>query len=170
MYTNAPILAVALLSQLVAAQTTTSAAPAASGSSLPELVDQIDDCVLRCVSQLSSQIGCAATDFACLCSSSPDNLQESLTPCVLSSGCIVQDALDSAEIVPLMCAAVANDPSPAEVSSASAIVEEAASETGGGSSDEEEDENENEDDDSASSHLIYGAHGLLAAMAAFVLA
>jgi hypothetical protein len=67
-----------------------------------------------------------------------------------------------------VCQAASNNPSPAEISSASAIVEEAASETGG--SDEEEEEEEGGDGDSASSHITYGAHGLLAAMVAVLLA
>lgn len=86
MYSNAPILAVAFLSQLVAAQTTTSA-PTPSGSSLPELVDQIDDCVLRCVSTYGSQLGCGATDFNCLCQSDPSRLSSAIAPCLFTSGC-----------------------------------------------------------------------------------
>jgi hypothetical protein len=87
MYSNAPILAVALLSQLVAAQTTTSA-PAASGSSLPDLVGQIDDCVLRCISNNSDQLGCEATDFECLCQVDSSTLTSSLISCVTQAGCI----------------------------------------------------------------------------------
>jgi hypothetical protein len=159
MYSNAPILAVALLSQLVAAQTTTSA-PTPSGSSLPDLVDQIDDCVLRCVSTYSSQLGCGATDFACLCQSDPSRLSSAIAPCLFTSGCDLTVAQQNAQLVPAMCRA-ANDSTPAEVSSASAIVVAAASETSGTSDD---------DDDNASNHVAYGAHGLLAAMAAFLLA
>ncbi|KFA69384.1 hypothetical protein S40285_08562 [Stachybotrys chlorohalonatus IBT 40285] len=158
MHFRASVLTLALLGGFAASQTTTSSATTSS-TSLPDLVAQIDSCVLGCLPEVAGDINCSPTDFSCICSTNPDTFVSRLTPCVLTSGCDIGAATDSAELVPAICSAVSASPDPEALASASGIVAEATGEPS----------SEGDDNDSRASRSAIGATGVLAALAAFLL-
>lgn len=114
------------LLSLAAAQTAvttpTTAAPAATGTSVADLVSQLPQCALNCFQQAASDIGCSATDFTCLCANTQD-LVSKVGPCVLLGGSCSSDEISKAtEIAPQICTAVNNNPSPGDLASASNLV------------------------------------------------
>ncbi len=68
----------------------TSSAPASTSTSLPGLVAQLPQCALSCFSTAAQGIGCAPSDFACLCSNSA-SLVAKLGPCIVLSSCSTDD-------------------------------------------------------------------------------
>ncbi|KAI9150124.1 hypothetical protein HJFPF1_09879 [Paramyrothecium foliicola] len=159
--------AILLLGQLAAAQTTTEttststpSAPTGTQTSLPDLVSQIDDCVLGCIKKVAVDINCSATDFECLCATNVENFRSSLQGCVFNDGCSITQALRSAELIDPICQAVRNNPDQEAVASASRLVEE------GGA--EETQAPDGDDGGSAASNVV--ANGLLAAVVALLLA
>lgn len=83
---------------LAAAQTVvttpTTSAPAATGTSVADLVSQLPQCALNCFQQAASDIGCSATDFTCLCANTSD-LVSKVGPCVLLGGSCSSDEISS---------------------------------------------------------------------------
>lgn len=83
---------------LAAAQTATpsatASAPATTGTSVTDLVSQLPECALNCFSQAASDIGCAPTDFKCLCASTSE-LVAKVGPCVLLGGSCSSDEISS---------------------------------------------------------------------------
>jgi hypothetical protein len=86
-------LAILFLAQLAVAQTATSSAPPGRGTDLPELVKDVDSCVLGCVRKVASQVNCDSSDLTCLCSKSPSQFRSVLEPCIGEDGCDFLKAL-----------------------------------------------------------------------------
>ncbi|TQN63609.1 hypothetical protein CSHISOI_11806, partial [Colletotrichum shisoi] len=84
------IITLGLLSGLAAAQSATTTASSSGSTGLPGLIGQLPTCAVTCLNTAASDIGCATTDFTCLCGSQ-DRLIASLTPCVLTAGCSADD-------------------------------------------------------------------------------
>lgn len=119
----------ALLSVFVAAAAAQNATD--TSESLPDLVEQLPQCAMSCFQSAAKDINCAVTDFACLCGPRKQDFVSKITPCVaIGAGCSSDDLNKAATLAPKICAEVDNDPSPAAVSSASALVAGAAEETG----------------------------------------
>ncbi|KAI5922025.1 hypothetical protein F4810DRAFT_675985 [Camillea tinctor] len=133
-----------LFAALAAAQNATSTSPVvgASGSvtasasaaatstdvSLPELVSQLPQCAVSCLSTAANAAGCAATDFTCLCGSGKDRFSSSMIGCIgFSSGCSGDDINKASTLAPQICEEATSDPDPTEVASASNIVASAVS-------------------------------------------
>ena len=129
----------ALLSVFVAAAAAQNATD--TSESLPDLVEQLPQCAMSCFQSAAKDINCAVTDFACLCGSKKQDFVNKITPCVaIGAGCSSDDlnsmrALppvpapvltncppEAATLAPKICTAVDDNPSPAAVSSASALV------------------------------------------------
>ncbi|KDN60034.1 putative CFEM domain-containing protein [Colletotrichum sublineola] len=115
------ILTLGLLSGLAAAQSATSTAPSSGSSDVAGLVSQLPTCAVSCIEKAASSIGCAATDFACLCKSQ-DKLISTLTPCVLTAGCSSDQIGEAAKIAPQICALVSNNPAASDIAAASSLV------------------------------------------------
>lgn len=129
-----------------AAQNTTD-----TSESLPDLVEQLPQCAMSCFQTAAKDIDCEVTDFACLCGSKKQDFVSKITPCVAFGAGCSSDELNSmrpypydysltpaltncpseaADLAPKICTEVDNNPSPAAVSSASALVDSAVKETG----------------------------------------
>ncbi|KAI1493826.1 hypothetical protein F5X96DRAFT_119786 [Biscogniauxia mediterranea] len=133
-----------LFAALAAAQNSTSTSPVAavSGSvtvsasasatatdaSLPDLVSQLPQCAVSCLSTAANAAGCAATDFTCLCGSGKDKFTSSMIGCIgFGSGCSSDDINKASDLAPQICEEATSDPDPTEVASASNIVASAVS-------------------------------------------
>ncbi|KAI1399188.1 hypothetical protein F4819DRAFT_466034 [Hypoxylon fuscum] len=96
---------------------------AAQNSTLPDLVSQLPSCASGCLASSASEIGCATEDFTCLCGDKKQDFISSIGPCVfLNSGCSSDDQSKLTTLAPEICTAVASNPDPAAVASASNIV------------------------------------------------
>ncbi|OHE93132.1 hypothetical protein CORC01_11544 [Colletotrichum orchidophilum] len=115
------IVALGLISGLAAAQSATVSAPSSNSTSLAGLIAQLPSCAVGCLATAASDIGCAATDFTCLCASQ-DKLVSSLTPCVLTAGCSTNDIAEAAKVAPSICAEVQSNPAASDLASASKLV------------------------------------------------
>ncbi|KAK2007727.1 hypothetical protein LZ32DRAFT_43972 [Colletotrichum eremochloae] len=115
------ILTLGLLSGLAAAQSGTPTTPSSGSSDIAGLVSQLPTCAVSCIEKAASSIGCAATDFACLCKSQ-DKLISTLTPCVLTAGCSSDQIGEAAKIAPQICALVSNNPVASDIAAASSLV------------------------------------------------
>ncbi|KAK2043505.1 CFEM domain-containing protein [Colletotrichum somersetense] len=115
------IVTLGLLSGLAAAQSATTTAPSSGSTGIAGLVSQLPACAVSCIDKAASTIGCAATDFACLCNSQ-EKLISTLTPCVLTAGCSSDEIGAAAKIAPQICAQVANSPAASDIAAASNLV------------------------------------------------
>ncbi|KAI0381456.1 hypothetical protein F5Y04DRAFT_82143 [Hypomontagnella monticulosa] len=99
-------------------------AAAQNSTSLPDLVSQLPPCAAKCLSTSSQTAGCAATDFACLCSE--DKRQTFITnigACIgLNSDCSQDDISKLTTLAPEICTAVSSNPDPSAVASASGLI------------------------------------------------
>ncbi|OIW27015.1 hypothetical protein CONLIGDRAFT_635240, partial [Coniochaeta ligniaria NRRL 30616] len=84
---------VSLLLALTSAETptTTSSTATTSPTNLPSLIASLPHCALGCLSDAATTIGCAPTNFTCLCAES-GALVSNVGPCIISgSGCSPDD-------------------------------------------------------------------------------
>ncbi|KAK2057128.1 CFEM domain-containing protein [Colletotrichum caudatum] len=115
------IITLGLLSGFAAAQSATTTAPSSGSTGIAGLVSQLPTCAVSCIEKAAGTIGCAVTDFACLCNGQ-EKLLSTLTPCVLTAGCSSDEIAESAKIAPQICAQVANNPAASDIAAASSLV------------------------------------------------
>ena len=149
-----------MLGQLALAQTTTTSAASGGATNLPELVADVDPCILGCIRKSASQVDCGSSDLECLCSKDPKQFESVLRPCISQDQCDILVALATPAKIGRVCDAVKASPDPAALESGSRILAGDSPEQTGNS-------NTNEDDDGAATGLM--ANGLLAAAVALLL-
>ncbi|OAA65248.1 Extracellular membrane protein, CFEM domain protein [Niveomyces insectorum RCEF 264] len=94
---------------------TTASATPAGVTSLPGLITELPPCALQCLTDASSQFGCAATDLSCICTNTTSNrasLEAQVGSCILfSSSCQSSDLNLVQSLAPQICAALSAAPS-----------------------------------------------------------
>ncbi|KAI1849702.1 hypothetical protein JX266_004651 [Neoarthrinium moseri] len=98
------------------------AAAAQSNSTLTGLVSQLPECANSCFLSSAKSAGCAATDFDCLCGDGRSKFISSITGCIITSSCDSNDLGTLNSLAGQICTEVSENPSSADVASASAIV------------------------------------------------
>ncbi|KAI1437456.1 hypothetical protein GGR50DRAFT_692239 [Xylaria sp. CBS 124048] len=107
-------IAVSLFAAVATAQTTNS-------TSLPDLISQLPTCAVPCFQDAANSANCSITDFQCLCVTGKTEFISAAGACVLTK-CSGDDLSSAVSTANNICATVENNPSPAEVASASAVV------------------------------------------------
>ncbi|KAI1770201.1 hypothetical protein F4818DRAFT_433789 [Hypoxylon cercidicola] len=96
---------------------------AAQNSTLPDLVSQLPPCAASCLSSSAQDVGCATTDFTCLCGDKRQDFINSIGPCILfQSSCSGDEQSDLTTLAPEICNAATSNPDPSAVASASNII------------------------------------------------
>ncbi|KAI6086314.1 hypothetical protein F4821DRAFT_238485 [Hypoxylon rubiginosum] len=99
------------------------AVAAAQNSTLPDLVSQLPSCAAGCLSSSASDVGCATTDFTCLCGDKRQDFINSIGPCIfLQASCSSDDQTKLTTLAPEICDAATSNPDPSAVASASNII------------------------------------------------
>lgn len=97
-------------------------ATAQNSTSLAALVSELPTCAVDCFESASTTAGCAPTNFTCLCGNAKTAFLNAIEPCILGAGCSLTDLTKLASLPTEICNAVNDNPSSADVASASAIV------------------------------------------------
>ncbi|XXH01486.1 hypothetical protein Hte_007846 [Hypoxylon texense] len=96
---------------------------AAQNSTLPDLVSQLPPCAASCLSSSAQDVGCATTDFTCLCGDKRQDFINSIGPCILlRSSCSGDEQSELTTLAPEICDAATSNPDPSAVASASNII------------------------------------------------